>query len=248
MSTKRAAPPGPGWRWWALGWIHARSTFGPGDLANGLLIAPWEGRTDPSPAEVNLDSLIGRHVGTAVEHALLYHRLRQQAEELNRMATVQADFLRSVTHDLQTPLTTIRALSAEIRAMPRLPAQAKDDVATIEEQADRLRRMVGQLLIASRIEAGAVTPRQDVLRWEPIIERTWRALRPASHVLRLDTEPVAVIGDADRLEQVLWALLDNAVKYSDAGSAIAVTVRGRPRRMRTMASSPSAARASSSRR
>ena len=56
-----------------------------------------------------------QHAATAIEHALLYARLRAQTDELNRMAAVQTDFLRGVTHDLQTPLTRIGALASELR-------------------------------------------------------------------------------------------------------------------------------------
>ncbi|MEP7040586.1 MAG: ATP-binding protein, partial [Chloroflexota bacterium] len=92
------------------------------------------------------------------------------------------------------------------------------------QQADRLRRMVGQLLAVSRLEVGALTPVQEVLRVAPLVHRTWDALRAGQHhlVVEEDGPPHLVVADPDRLEQVLWALLDNAVKYSPAGSTIQV--------------------------
>ena len=86
------------------------------DRLGAILYAPWEGRLDPTPAEIALLTLVGQHAGTALEHSLLYAQVRQQADELNRLAGVQADFLRGVTHDLQTPLTSIAALATELRA------------------------------------------------------------------------------------------------------------------------------------
>jgi signal transduction histidine kinase len=189
----------------------------------GILLAPWEGRTPPSPAEFNLIELVGQHVSTALEHSLLYAQVRSQADELNRLAAVQADFLRGVTHDLQTPLTSIGALATELNANERIPETARRDLETITHQADRLRRMVAQLLVASRLEAGVVTPEQDVFSVQPIIERTWSALRSDRPFdLSVAGPPQLAIGDVDRLEQVLWALLDNAVKYSPAGSPVDV--------------------------
>ena len=187
-------------------------------------MAPWEGRAAPSRAELELLSLLGQHAGAAIEHALLYEHVRSQAAEITRMASVQADFLRGVSHDLQTPLTSIRALAEEVRsAAPWTSARA--DLETIAHQADRLRRMVAQLLVASRLEAGAFTPRSDVFRVEPLVERTWRALRlDRPFTLRTDGAGHLAVGDPDRFEQVMWALLDNATKYSPAGSAIEVTV------------------------
>ena len=78
--------------------------------------------------------------------------------------------------------------------------------------------MVGQLLAVSRLEAGALESRQEIFRAEPIVQRTWDALRNTDHdfAFVVDGEPHLVVGDPDRFEQVLWALLDNAVKYSPA--------------------------------
>jgi signal transduction histidine kinase len=195
-----------------------------GDDLRAILLAPWEGRADPSPAELNLFGLIGQHAATALEHALLYNRLRLQTEELNRMAAVQTDFLRGITHDLQTPLTSIRAVASELKQSEGLDEEARTDLETIAQQADRLRRMVGQLLAVSRLEVGALTPVQEVFRAAPVVRRTWEALRAVDHRLVMEEAgpPHLVVADPDRLEQVLWALMDNAVKYSPAGSTIRV--------------------------
>ena len=197
-----------------------------GEELTAFLLAPWEGRPEPSPAERDLLSLIAQVAASALEHSLLYARLRAQTDELNRLAAVQQDFLRGITHDLQTPLTSIRALAADIGQEARLNAQARADLEAIAHQADRLRRMVGQLLAVSRLEAGALEPRQEVFRVEPIIERTWEALRAGERPFTLETDGVMqlAVGDPDRLEQVLWAVLDNAVKYSPPRSEITVRV------------------------
>jgi signal transduction histidine kinase len=197
-----------------------------GDELTGFLLAPWEGRPEPTPAERNLLSLIAQVAASTIEHSLLYARLRAQTDDLNRLAAVQSDFLRGVTHDLQTPLTSIRALAADIGEEGELNDQARADLEAIGHQADRLRRMVGQLLAVSRLDAGALQPRQEVFRVEPIVERTWEALRADERPFALETDGSTqlAVGDPDRLEQVLWAVLDNAVKYSPPESAITVRV------------------------
>lgn len=180
---------------------------------------------DPTPAEIALLTLVGQHAGTALEHSLLYAQVRSQADDLNRLATVQADFLRGVTHDLQTPLTSIGALATELRANEQVPESARADLESITHQAERLRRMVSQLLVASRLEAGVFTPQQEVFAVPPLVERTWAALRAdRPFELKLSGAPHLAVADPDRLEQVLWALLDNAVKYSPPGSPVAVHI------------------------
>jgi signal transduction histidine kinase len=198
-----------------------------GDELRASLLAPWEGRAAPSGSERELLSLLGQNAAIAIEHALLVEQLRSQTEELNRMAVVQSDFLRGVTHDLQTPLTSIRAVASELTSEPALSDAARADLATIGHQADRLRRMVAQLLVASRLEVGELQPRQEVFRLEPIVQRTWDALR-AARPFRLEVSgvPHLTVADPDRLEQVLWALLDNAVKYSPPGSPVSVELCG----------------------
>lgn len=83
--------------------------------------------------------------------------------------------------------------------------------------------MVSQLLVASRLEAGVFVPQQEVFAVRPLIERTWAALR-ADRPFELEEigAPHLAVGDADRVEQVLWAVLDNAVKYSPDASPIDV--------------------------
>jgi signal transduction histidine kinase len=117
-------------------------------------------------------------------------------------------------------------VAAELTDQPGLSGSARADLETIGHQADRLRRMVGQLLVVSRLEAGAVTPEADVFRAEPVVRKTWDALRAGRPFeLQVIGTPHLIVADPDRLEQVLWALLDNAVKYSSAASAISVQLR-----------------------
>ena len=199
------------------------------DELGAVLLAAWEGRGEPSTYELDLFGLIGLQAGTAIDHALLYARVRSQADELNRLAAIQSDFLRGVTHDLQTPLTSIRALAAELGESNTLDDAARADLDSIAHQAERLRRMVSQLLVASRLEVGVVTPTQEVLKAEPIVRRTWDALRADRQFELVDAGPAhLLVADPDRLEQVLWAVLDNAVKYSPAGSRVTVRLSAVP--------------------
>ena len=196
------------------------------DELRAILLAPWEGRAEPSAAEVDLLSLVGQTTATAIEHALLYAKVRRQADALDRMGSIQRDFLRAVSHDLQTPLASIRGLAGELRSRVGMDRDSATDLDLIEHQADRLRRMVQQLLAMSRLEAGVLAPQPEVVNARLLLDRTWSALRAGDRhfELRSDGPAVLVVADPDRLEQVLWAVLDNAVKYSPPGSAISVAL------------------------
>ena len=200
------------------------------DGLRALLYAPWEGRQAPTTAELGLFSLLGQNAATAIDHALLYARRNEQAAALDRMAAFQRDFLRAITHDLQTPLTSIRVLASELRQAELLQGDAGNALALIEQQAERLRRMVSQLLAVSRLEAGALIPRQDLFREEPIVRRAWEALHLADRPFVIESvgQDHLVVGDTDRFEQILWAVLENASKYSESGTEIAVRIQAAP--------------------
>jgi len=150
------------------------------------------------------------------------------ARESDRLKSV---LLSSVSHDLRTPLAGIKAAASSLL---QDDVQWSDEdrrafITDIDGEADRLTRLVSNLLDLSRIEAGALTADKE---WEDVgelVERVARRLEP-----RLDDHPIAreiPLGlpqarvDAVQLEQVLTNLIENAAKYSPAGPPIAVGAR-----------------------
>jgi two-component system, OmpR family, sensor histidine kinase KdpD len=147
-------------------------------------------------------------------------------EEVDRLRTA---LLNSVSHDLRTPLASIKA-SASSLLDPEVhwsDSQRREFLVTIDQEADRLTRLVHNLLDMSRIEANALDPRLEETSLAEIAGSVVRRAR-ASASQRIDVhvpESVPpVVADPVLLEQVLGNLLDNAVRYAD-GSAIAVVAR-----------------------
>ena len=136
--------------------------------------------------------------------------MEAQNRRLVSLDEAKDDFLRGVSHNLQTPLASIRGYAQQLEA--ERPDRRLD---IITEQVDRLSRMVRQLLTVSRIESGALRSRLEVFAPVPRVRRTWEALGAADVPFTLEdrSEGWLALGDPDQLDQVLWALLDNAVGY-----------------------------------
>jgi signal transduction histidine kinase/HAMP domain-containing protein len=161
-------------------------------------------------ADQDLFELFAIEVSAAIRNAQLYARVEDQNRRLRELDEAKDDFLRGVSHNLQTPLASIRGYAQQ------LAADTPDRrLGIITEQADRLSRMVRQLLTVSRIESGALRPRVEVVSPGARVRRTWEALGVADVPFTLEDGSAGwlALADADQLDQVLWALLDNAVVY-----------------------------------
>ncbi len=161
-------------------------------------------------ADQDLFELFTIEVATAIRNAQLYARVEDQNRRLVELDEAKDDFLRGVSHNLQTPLASIRGYADQL-------ANETPDrrLSIIAEQSDRLSRMVRQLLTVSRIASGALRPRQEVFAPGPRVRRTWEALGVTDVQFSLDdrSEGWLALADPDQLDQVLWAILDNAVGY-----------------------------------
>jgi len=175
--------------------------------------ATWE------RADQDLIDLFAGIAGVALHDAGLYARVETQNERLVALDAAKDDFLRGVSHNLQTPLARIRAYADQL-------ADERPDrrLGIVAEQSDRLARMVRQLLAVSRIESGLLRARAEVLALPPRVRRAWEALGAEAVSFAVDdaSEGWLAVADPDLVDQVLWALLDNAVHY---GGEAPVTVR-----------------------
>jgi two-component system sensor histidine kinase KdpD len=147
-----------------------------------------------------------------------------EAEALRRSDALKTALLRSVSHDLRSPLTAILA-SADALASPGLTLAPEDRLGlaeTIRDEATRLDRVVEQLLDLSRLEAGAAEPHRELWHVDELVAQALSGLGTEAGRVRLEigseTPPVEV--DAAQVERVLANLLDNALQYSPPGSFV----------------------------
>lgn len=143
----------------------------------------------------------------------------------------QTEFVSTVSHELRTPLTSIKGFADTIlRAGDRLDAsQQRRYIGIIKDQADRLTRLVEDLLAVSRLESRKMQLTIRALQLDDAVYRVCQNLadKSARHQISIKIPPglPPVWADADRLEQILTNLIDNAIKYSPQGTVVTITAR-----------------------
>jgi len=204
--------------------VPIRAELRAGDERMGLILASLPATRTWERADQTLLDLYASEIGVAIRNAELFNQVQDQNHQLRRLGEVKDDFLRGVSHNLQTPLTSIRSNAEALAATATPGAEPDPRLTTIADQADRLSRMVQQLLLVGRLESKPPRPTADVLAIVPRIQRAWGALGVSDRPMALhDGAPDwLAVADGDQLDQVLWALLDNAVKYGEGPVAVEV--------------------------
>jgi PAS domain S-box-containing protein len=215
----------------------AEEDFVLGRIRAGLRVEHYETvrrRKDGSTLEVSLSvSPIHNAHGVIVGASKIARDITEQkyhqrvAEEASR---AKDQFLAALSHELRTPLNTILGyiqMQQNRSVTPDLHAKALD---VMERNARSLARLVDDVLDTSRIVTGKM--RLDLRPTElgPIVQQAVESIRPGVEnkglTLATEIEPdLTAQADADRMNQVLWNLLSNALKFTPAGGAITVTAR-----------------------
>jgi PAS domain S-box-containing protein len=164
---------------------------------------------------------LARRAAVAIENSKLY----KAAQNANRL---KDEFLATVSHELRTPLTAILGWAHLLRAGQLGEKSATNALEIIERNARTQSQLIDDLLDVSRIITGKL--RLDVRQIEPttFIESAIEALRPAAEAKGvriqkvMDTGAVNVAGDPARLQQVIWNLISNAIKFTPRGGRVQV--------------------------
>jgi signal transduction histidine kinase len=181
-----------------------------GDDALGVLLGRLPATRRWERADQDLLEVFASEIAVAIRNAQLYGQVEAQNAQLLELDAAKDDFLRGVSHNLQTPLTSIRAYAEQLEL-----DRPDQRLGIIAEQSERLSRMVRQLLTVTRLESGALHPRSEVVSLATRVRKAWEALGVTDVPFSLDDRAAGwlAVADADQLDQVLWALLDNAIKY-----------------------------------
>jgi K+-sensing histidine kinase KdpD len=152
---------------------------------------------------------------------------------LERTDEQRKALLRSVSHDLRTPLATIRAVSTDLRAGVDFEPEARDTLLDLViNESERLDRFVANLLSMSRIEAGALGSERSSVDLEELVDdcvrRLSRALAESKVVVDIPEALPAVHADYAQIDEVVVNLLENAARHSPPGTTISVTAQATP--------------------
>ncbi|HOY77501.1 MAG TPA: ATP-binding protein [Hyphomonadaceae bacterium] len=151
--------------------------------------------------------------------------------DIKRMELARVDFLANASHELRTPLTSLSGFIETIRGPARDDPEARDRFLEIMQgQADRMRRLISDLLSLSRIELVEHRPPEGRADIVSIVTEVREAVAPVASARGVELRitggeaPVVVTGVRDELTQVVQNLIDNAIKYSEPGDVVDIEI------------------------
>jgi len=154
-------------------------------------------------------------------------------ERLERIFTSQQRFLADVSHELRTPLTVIKG---NVGLMRRMKTVDEETLASIDQEVNRLTRLVGDLLLLSKAESGTLPLSRDPVSLDTLLLEVFREMSVLAgnkiHLKLTEIDQIQVLGDRDRLKQVLLNLMGNAIQYTPEGGEVFVGLSKRSGRAR----------------
>ncbi len=196
----------------------------------GVLLVGSRSHRNLTTEDLALFTTIGQQLGQTFMNAQL-RRTASEMEALREADRLKSQFIAAVSHDLQSPLTAIRAsVESLLDQVGVQSAQMQECLLyNIAGQASRLDRLIDQLLDLSRIEAGVLSLDRDWIELPVLIADTLTKFEELYSGWRVERDLAADLPlqyvDADRFAQVVWNLLENAQKYASSCTAIKVEAR-----------------------
>ena len=207
-----------------------------GNDALGVLVVRFDGDLmTPDPmtdmAQQRWLTVVANQAALGVEHARVIEQTAQVAL-LTETDRLKSTLLATISHELRTPLMTIKmaVTGLQTKSIALEPHEQTEYLSLIDQEADRLTRLISNILDLSRIEAGILKPNKE-LAYIPeivaeVVERTEQNALVREHTIITDYAPDIPLIEVDyvQIDQVVTNLLDNAAKYSPKGSRITISV------------------------
>lgn len=195
-----------------------------------LVIAPADSRSIFLPEQQRLLETFASQIALALER-VHYVEVAQDALLSMESERLRNSVLSAISHDLRTPLTAIIGLSSTLKEATAESAEREDLIDSIQEEAFRMNNLVTNLLDMARLQAGKIKLNRQWQMLEEVVGSAIRGLeRPLSrhHIEVLLPRDLPLLEfDAVLIERVLANILDNAAKYTPAGSYIRITAEAK---------------------
>ena len=165
------------------------------------------------------------------DRQLMEEALIKQAEELAQINRIKDDFLTTVSHELRTPLNAILGWSQVLRSGKLSDTIVAKALETIERNARSQKELIEDILDVSQIITGKINLQISLVDIVPIIEKVITISLPSVLAKQIKLKFVQdgvnekILGDSDRLQQVIWNLLSNAIKFTPAGGSIEINLK-----------------------
>lgn len=197
------------------GWISARYALRPLDTVTQTALQIT--RADDLSRRIPHEGPPGDEVGQ------LIHAFNQTLSRLENLFETQRRFVADVGHELRTPLTVIKG---NVDLMRRMDCADEESLDSIENETDRLNRLVGDLLLLAQAESGKLPLVSRLVELDTLVLEAMHQMQVLARnklELRLEEiDQVLVCGDQDRLKQVLVNLIGNAIKYTPPGGSVMI--------------------------
>ncbi len=212
--------------------------FGIGWILSGLTLQPIQRLTQTAQAIGEERDFTRRVAYTGPQDEVgqlattfnaMLARLQAAYQQVAHSLEMQRNFVADVSHELRTPLTTLRGNLGLLRREPPIPAEEQTDILTdLVDESDRLIRLVNDLLVLARADAGRNLAKEPI-EILPVLEETCRQAQQLDpqRKITLEASDLSVLGDRDALKQVLLIALDNALKHSAGEVAVSARRNGK---------------------
>jgi signal transduction histidine kinase/ActR/RegA family two-component response regulator len=200
-------------------------------ILGGITLAASESGRRYGSSDLILAEELARRAAAAIDNARLYELSKIERSRMEAATRAKDEFVAVVSHELRTPLNVIVGWIRLLKSSALSEEKREHSLEVIERNANALSQLVADLLDISRVISGKIRINPSQVDLANVVDIALEDARLALETKRLrvhvdlDREKAVMRGDADRLQQIVWNLLTNALKFTPKGGEIWITLR-----------------------